>query len=108
MAKFKVRGLDQFKRDLRKLQRKAKQIGGVRNVPLDELLTPTFLNRHTNFASVEDMFKKSGYNVETMEELERIPEEEWNVFIATNTLFSSWQDMLTAAMSEQVKQHFES
>lgn len=108
MAGVKIKGLEEFKRSLQKLEHKAEQIGGVRSVPLEEILTPTFLIRHTNFTSVEDLFQKSDYSIESPEDFDNIPQEDWDVFIAGNTLFSSWQDLLSTAMAEQVKLHFDS
>lgn len=54
------------------------------------------------------MFEKSDYPINSQEDFESIPQDNWDAFVNANTLFSSWQEMLNAAMMEQVKQHFES
>lgn len=108
MARLQIKGLDKIKRELKKLERKAERAGGVRSVPLNELLTPSFMSRYTYFESVEEMFEKSDYPINSQEDFESIPQDNWDAFVNANTLFSSWQEMLNAAMMEQVKQHFES
>ena len=103
----KIKGLDQLQRKLDELQRKVEKVGGVRSVPIDEFLTSTFLSRFTNFTSLEELFEKSGYTVVTQEDFDQIPQDEWDAFIARNTLFSSWQDILNHAAAERIKQQLD-
>lgn len=104
MSRVRIRGLDQFQRNLRKLQEKAEKIGGTRIVPIDELLTPTFVSRFTDFNNFQELVDASGFQVNSQEDFDSIPDEEWDAYIAKNSLFSSWEDMLNTAFAEQVKQ----
>lgn len=92
-------GLDELGKKLDELKESAESIQGTQ-VPLDALLTPGFLAKHTRFLSTDEMFKASGFDVETTEDFEKIPDEEWNTFIEQNTPFATWSDMLSAAAAE--------
>ncbi len=92
-------GFDELSKKLDELKESAESIQGTR-VPLGELLTPGFLAKHTRFLSEDEMFEASGFNVETTEDFEKIPDEEWNNFIEQNTPFTTWSDMLSAAAAE--------
>lgn len=99
----KIKGLDQLKRQLDEMQRKVEKAGGTRTVPIAEVLTPTFLARFSDFESFADLVAKSGFTIESQEDFDRIPQDEWDTFIAQNTQFSSWQDMLQMAGMELLK-----
>lgn len=67
------------------------------NVPIHELLSPEFLQRHSSFQNVAEMFAKSGFFIENAEDFARIPEHDWDAFIRAKTSFSSWKQMGEAA-----------
>lgn len=92
-------GFDKLSKKLNELKESAESIQGTQ-VPLGELLTPGFLAKHTRFLSEDEMFEASGFNVETAEDFEKIPDDEWNNFIEQNTPFATWSDMLSAAAAE--------
>jgi hypothetical protein len=92
-------GFDELSKKLNELKESAESIQGT-EVPLGELLTPGFLAKHTRFLSEDEMFEASGFNVETAEDFEKIPDDEWNNFIEQNTPFATWSDMLSAAAAE--------
>lgn len=92
-------GLDELSKKLDELKESAESIQGTQ-VSLDVLLTPGFLAKHTRFLSADEMLEASGFNVETAEDFEKIPYEEWNNFIEQNTPFATWSDMLSAAAAE--------
>jgi hypothetical protein len=97
---IEFRGFEEASRKLEELAEKAQSIHGTQQVPLSELLTPGFLARHTQFLSEEEMFETSGFKVETTEDFEKIPEEDWDEFIRQNTPFATWSEMLSAAAAE--------
>ena len=98
-ALIKFDGFDELSKKLENLQESAESIQGTQ-VPLSELLTPGFLAKHTRFLSEDEMFEASGFKVETAEDFEKIPDEEWDRFIEQNTPFTTWSDMLSAAGAE--------
>jgi hypothetical protein len=97
---FKIEGLDELQRNLEELGDRASQIHGRQEVPLNELLTAGFLAKHSRFLSVDEMFKASGFKVETSEDFAKIPDDEWEHFVQQNTTFATWHDMLSAAGTE--------
>lgn len=100
MLKFAMKGLNELKRKLKDLERRAKALEGENQVPLSELLTTDFLRRNTQFQTLEELFKASGFSVLSQEDFEKIPDAEWNAFIAKHTRFSNWNQMLEAAVKE--------
>jgi hypothetical protein len=44
----------------------------------------------------------SPFKVETKEDFEAIPDDEWNTYIASNTSFESWEEMQHQAAGEYV------
>ena len=93
-------GFDEVSRELDNLAEKAESIHGTQEVPLSELLTPGFLAKHTQYLSEDEMFEASGFKVETADDSEKIPDEEWDGFIRQNTPFATWSEMLSAAATE--------
>ena len=95
-------GFDKIKRELEKIQSKAKELKGTNNVPFKELFSQEFLRKYTNFSSLDDMFKKSGFTVNSQEDFKNIPDEAWDKFISDNSHFKSWKKMFDAAMKEWI------
>ena len=89
---------------LRKLQRRAEEVDGTHQVPLSELLTPTFMRGHSPFDSFEAMLRASPFSVESAEDFKAIPDADWDVFVRQNTRFSSWHEMLSVAGAEWMKE----
>jgi hypothetical protein len=93
---FKIDGLDKLQRKLKDLERRTKDLHGQHSVPLGELFPPAFMRQNTDFGSIDEMFEASGFKVETEEDFSRIPDDEWNRFIALRTRFESWDEMMKA------------
>ncbi|MCJ7774435.1 MAG: hypothetical protein MUP22_15030 [Desulfobacterales bacterium] len=73
------------------------------NVSLTELLNNTFISHHSTFSCIDDFFEASGFKIESREDFEAIPDDEWDQFINQNTSFNNWKEMLKAAGEEWVK-----
>jgi hypothetical protein len=97
---FKIEGLDALQNKLNDLANKAQELDGQHNVPLSELLTSSFLSKHTRFLSSNDLFEASGFKVESTEDFESIPDDKWDDFIRSISCFENWQAMLAAAGEE--------
>jgi hypothetical protein len=100
MIKVKVKGLDEVSKKLDDLAKKAKTIDGKHNVPIKELLNPTFVSKHTHFSTAEEMFDASGFKLESQEDLAAIPDEKWDDFIRSVSSFGNWQAMLDQAIKD--------
>lgn len=97
---MKIKGLDEFSKKLNDLAKKAKAIDGQHNLPMNELLTHSFISKHTRFGSAEEMFESSGFKVESQEDFAAIPDAEWDEYIRSISSFTNWQEMLGVATKE--------
>ncbi len=96
---IEIKGLDELSKKLEQIAENAEAIQGTQ-IPLEELLTPGFLAKHTRFLSTDELFEASGFTIENAEDFEKIPDDEWDSFIQQNTPFATWSDMLSAAGNE--------
>jgi len=99
---FKIEGLDELQNNLKSLADKAQDLDGQHNVPVSELLTSSFLSKHTRFSSTNELFEASGFKVESSEDFVAIPDDKWDDFIRSISSFENWRAMLTAAGEEWV------
>lgn len=89
-------GLKQLKADLEAIQ-------GNHSVPIFDLLSPDFFAAHTRFKDFYEFFEGAGYPCSTMEDLERVPDDELDAFIAKETRFKDWQELQHEALGEWLK-----
>ncbi|ANI81765.1 hypothetical protein [Kosakonia oryzae] len=89
------------KTDLEKIFENAESLDNTTyEITLEQSLNPSFLAKCSNFSSLEELFAASGFKIETLEDFQAIPEEEWEMFITDNTTYSSWEEMQEAALAE--------
>ena len=89
-----------LERQAEDLERQAEAIGEKPPIPLAELFPNSFLTKYTDFGSLEEMVRASGYKIESQADVDNIPHGEWNAFVARHTRFSSWEQMLQIAAVE--------
>jgi len=70
---------------------------------MDQLLSPRFISKHTRFNDLEELFKAGGFEFDTQEEFQAIPQEKMDAFIAKESNFPDWQAMIKEAGGEWVK-----
>ncbi|MEW6752832.1 MAG: hypothetical protein AB1505_17910 [Candidatus Latescibacterota bacterium] len=103
MIKVQIKGFDEMRRNLRRLKERASALHGSHTVPLEELLTPGFIGRHTRgCSSASEWFQKSGFKIESEEDLAAI-RDAWDEYVRSTTSFPTWQAMLEAAGAAMVK-----
>lgn len=73
-------------------------------VSLTDILTPEFISQHTKFKNLEDLFQASGFECNTQEEFEALPEEELSRYIQSISFFDTFQEMLQTAGTEYFKE----
>lgn len=103
LLRIEMKGFEALDRRLKELSKRVQELDGVNRVPLTELFPPTFIQQHSRFSSLESLIEASGFKIESQKDFENIPDDVWDRFIATNTTFSSWHEMLQAATAEWVK-----
>lgn len=96
---LKITGLDEAIKKLNDLKKKANSMNG-QSVPIEEILTSAFLTQHTPFGSATEMYEASGFKIETKEDFEAVPDDEWDAFVRSVSGFDNWQAMLGAASKE--------
>lgn len=89
-----------FSDGINKLSKNLSKIAETKSVSFAELFNKEFLAACSSFTSLEDMFEKSGFKVETPEDFKAIPDDEWESFIIKNTSYNSWEEMQSDAGSK--------
>jgi hypothetical protein len=83
---------------LKELQRKLKDLQGQQGVSISELLPDDFIQKYTDFQTLQAMFDASG-----IENPEEIDSKKFSKFVATHTHFANWEEMLKVAGAEYTK-----
>jgi hypothetical protein len=94
---MKIEGFDEFQKQLKELSQNAKELDGKHDVPVNELLTSEFISSHTHLSSADELFEKSGFKVESLEDFTNIPDDKWDQYIRSISSFSNWEAMLSKA-----------
>jgi hypothetical protein len=97
---IRLHGFDQVSRKLRDLQRRAEKLDGLHGVKFDELFPPSFMRRYSDFETIGAMVDASGFRVESADDFARIPDDEWDRFVASRTRFANWREMQDKAAAE--------
>lgn len=101
MFKIEMKGFDEVQKRLGDMAERAAELDGKQQtVPLSELLNDDFIAEHSSFASFNKLLAASPFKVETKEDFEAIPNDDWNTYIANNTSFESWEEMQHRAAAE--------
>ncbi len=68
------------------------------SISLNELFTSKFMQQYTQFESIEELLSSGGFEVNSEEDYEAIPDEDIDAHVAKTTKFCSWKEMLTDAV----------
>lgn len=98
MIKFELKGMDDVKRSLQDLSNRAQNLHGQHNIPLSELMPQAFISSCSRFTSLDELFGASGFEIDSAEDFEAIPDDEWDAFISENTSFNTWEQMQQSAV----------
>ncbi len=99
-SSFEIKGLDEIQNNLNRLTNEFEKFSGPQAVTLNDLFPHEFMSKHTRFASIDELLKKSPFKVESEEDFKDIPEEAWDVYVRENTPFKSWAEMQSKAAEE--------
>jgi hypothetical protein len=72
------------------------------NIDLVKIMNNDFMKKHTSFRTVEELFEKSEFKIETQEDFENLSEDKVDIFIKENTKFNSWEEILNEASCEYI------
>lgn len=94
----------QSKSNFGQLSKKLEKISEITEVSFNDLFNDKFLSACSSFTSLDDMFEKSGFKVESPEDFKNIPDKDWERFIVTNTKYESWLQMQQDAGAKYFQQ----
>lgn len=92
---FKMDGFDELEKSLNKMQKAAEKMHGENEVRLDELISDSFIRKHSKFASFSDFSSQDIFM--RYDSFEAIPQQELDDFINANTGFQSFQNLIEEA-----------
>lgn len=81
----------------------AQRLQASKTVTLDTLLDDGFMRRHTDFASIKEMFVMAGQSEVSEAALDDIPDYIWQDIVAKYTIFDSWDKMFETASQRYVR-----
>jgi len=99
-SSFEIKGLGKIQNNLKRSSDEIEKLSGPQNVSFNDLFPREFMSKHTRFASIDEMVKKSPFKVESEEDFKNIPDEAWDVYVRENTPFNSWAEMISKAGEE--------
>ena len=88
---------------MRRMSRRANQIRGNSTLFVEELLSPSFMKKHTSYDSFEAFLEaggRSGYERALLEGRATVCDADWDEHVAANTRFSNWGAMKNRAVKE--------
>ncbi len=91
---------DGFKDFGEKLSKAAEETSG--NVSLDKLFNKGFMAKYSNLQTIDEMFDKAGFVIESEGDFTALPEETLSSIVKQHTSFSSWEEMLGKAGEEHM------
>lgn len=63
-----------------------------------DIFTPEFMRLYTQYDSIEKLLSYGGFEVNSEEDYEAIPDEAIDALVLKTTNFHSWKEMLTEAV----------
>ncbi|MCK0923700.1 hypothetical protein BFR80_006340 [Acinetobacter pittii] len=91
-----LKGLKQLTKNVEKLKAKG-------SASFTEIVNADFISSHTDYSDIFDLFKHAGFEIESVEQIESIPEDDLDKFISENTKFESFVNLQENAASEYMK-----
>lgn len=90
---------------LRRLKENAEALDGTQSVSLPELMPPSFIDEHTEYADLGAFMDASGLfdGADTAKAAETLKTPEWDAWVKSKTRFDSWSAMVKTAGVEHVK-----
>jgi hypothetical protein len=100
MAYIKLDGFNEFKKDLERLSKRASELNGEHTFTFEELFPDSFIQKHTQFSTIDELFENGGFKINSEEDFDALPEDKLDQHISATTDFDCWKDMLGSAAEE--------
>jgi hypothetical protein len=89
--------LEHFQKNLEKA---SKELDGKHQVSFDNIFTNSFMRKYTSVSNFDEFLTAGGFEVNSEEDFEAIPDDDMDNYVRKSTEFSSWQEMLNTAGEE--------
>lgn len=90
--------MDEFSKRIKQLRQNAKEISGDNEVSFAELFPDSFMEKYTDFSTMQEMVDAGGIN-----EPNDIGKPEWSDFVAAHSQFTSWDEMFNTAGTKWIE-----
>lgn len=97
-----IDGLDEIIEQFEELGEKADDLSGEHEIEFEELFNEEFMESYTSFKNIDQLIEESQWEVESNEDFEDLPDDQFDKYISANTEFESWEDMLQIALNEWI------
>ena len=96
----KITGLDKLEKQLKQMEKAARELEKTKSVSFGELFTSAFMRKHTPFSSIDELLQSGGFNATSQKDFENIPDNELDKHIAKVTKFKNWDDFVGEAADQ--------
>lgn len=93
-----IEGLDELQDVFGGLKEKIEALDGEHEVPVSELFDASFMKQHTPHSDFVAFLEAGGFEIETQEDFEAIPEGKLDEHVREATEFGGWEEMAGAAV----------
>ena len=90
-------GFDELEKQLDKMQKNAEELEDMDTIPFTELFTVEFMREYTIYSTFDELLEAGGFEVNSEEDFNNIPDDKFDEHIASSTQFNKWEDMLSEA-----------
>lgn len=94
---MELHGFDELEKTLDNMIKGAEELDGENHISFDELFPQKFMLEHSTFSTFFDFLEAGGFKVDSQEDFDAIPDEEFDTYISNSTQFDSWDEMIGVA-----------
>ena len=95
-----IEGFYNFEDEPNRLQ---EMTNNVDVVFLTKLFTSKFMHQYTQFESIEELLSSGGFEVNSQEDYEAIPDEDIDAHVVKTTKFGSWKEKKNIPFRDALK-----
>lgn len=97
---IEISGFDELDDTINELIERVESLGG--ELPMADLFPDDFMHTYTEFNDFDEFLGKSQWKIESQEDFEEIPENQFDRYVDEHTGFNDWETMLEAAGREYI------
>ena len=88
--------VDEFVKSLNRISKNAEKLDGAR-IPLEDLLTPSFLTENSKVSSLNSFFEQSPFTQEEIYDFGNIDENRLDEYVRKISTFATWSEFIGEA-----------